>query len=322
MPLDPILEHSIAMRATLPGPSSHDRLILVSTRNLNRETRFKRAAALMSILAIGGGCAMSLPRFDADRWLGDFDAAERRVAESEKELFFLYLDGRRGRESHRPPELDLEALASVVGGKVRCVLSRSYEPDRRYVAQYGVDRAPAVILVHRDGTYHARTGPMTADDIHAFLASVKPPGATVAYNPHIPRRAHYKWQNALDPALAQAAREGKPLLIVYHRKLSLDWRRLKKLLHRHEVCSRLDDTIHCRIALLGFSRESAITPFGTLRLPALVIVGTDGQHNILETPTSYEAVARFAELALTAEVERTSTPERTSTFRGVEATKP
>ncbi|MCH7870985.1 MAG: hypothetical protein IID33_04730, partial [Planctomycetes bacterium] len=181
----------------------------------------------MSLVAICGGCTLSLPRWNPDRWLGDFDTAEQCAAESEKELLILYISGRWGRESNLQQTLDSELLAAVVKGKVRCVLSRSYEPDRRYVAQYGVDRAPAIVLVHRDGTYHARTGPMTPDDVTAFLASAKPPGAVAVYNPHISRRARYQWQDAIEPALAQAAREGKPTLVVYHRTLSRDWRRLK-----------------------------------------------------------------------------------------------
>ena len=262
----------------------------------------------MAMVAMCGGCTLSLPRWNPDGWLGDFDTAERRVAESEKELLILYVSGRWGRESFLQQALDSESLAVVAEDKVRCVLSRSYEPDRRYVAQYGVDRVPAVILVHRDGTYHARTGPMTPDEIKAFLASAKPPGATAAYSPHIPRRAQYQWQDAIEPALAQATLEGKPLLIVYYRKISRDWRRLKKLLHRHEVWSRLDDLIHCRVALPGFSRETAITPFGALRLPALVLVRTDGRHDVIELPTSYESVVHFAESTLAPGARRAANP--------------
>lgn len=245
-----------------------------------------------------GGCSISLPRLDSNGWLGDFDKAERHVAESNKELLILYVSGRRGGESFMKAAMDSESLMAAVKDKVRCVLARSYEPDRRYVAQYGVDRSPAVILVHRDGTYHARTGLIAPDEIEAFLASAKPPGTRATYNAQIPRRAHYRWQDTIEPALSQASSEGKPLFIVYHRKISRDWMRLKKLLHRHEVCSRLTNLIHCRIGLPGFRREMAITPFGALHLPAMVIVTPDGQHAVLELPTSPESVIQFADSAL------------------------
>ncbi len=290
----------------------------MSTLNRNRGCWIKRKAALMSLVAICGGCALSMPRWNPDGWMGDFDTAQQRFAESEKELLILYVSGRWGRESNLQQTLDSELLAAGVKDKVRCVLSRSYEPDRRYVAQYGVDRAPAVVLVHRDGTYHARTGPMTPDDVKAFLASAKPPGAVAVYNPHIPRRARYQWQDAIEPALAQAARKGKATLVVYHRTMSRDWQRLKKLLHRHEVCLRLNDLVHCRIALPGFSRDTAITPFGALRLPAMVIVRPDGQHAVLELPTSHESVAHFAESALSPGAQRATNP----TLLGAPVTTP
>ena len=270
------------------------------------------------MVALCGGCALSLPRFEANRWLGDFDTAEQDVAESDKELLILYVSGRRGGESFMQAAMDSESLAELLRDKVRCVLARSYEPDRRYVAQYGVDRAPAVILVHRDGTYHARTGPATPDDIKAFLASSRAPGTPAVYNPHIPRRAHYQWQEAIEPALSQASNERKPALIVYHRKMSRDWQRLKKLLVRHEVCSRFDNLIHCRIGLSGFGRKMAITPFGALHLPAMVIVRPDGQHAVLELPTSHESIVQFAEKALSPDAQQAAN----ATSRGATATTP
>ncbi|MCH7592505.1 MAG: hypothetical protein IH989_06985 [Planctomycetes bacterium] len=105
---------------------------------------------------------------------------------------------------------------------------------------------------------------------------------------------------------------------MYHRTLSRDWRRLKKILDRHEVCLRLNDLIHCRIALPGFSRETAITPFGALRLPAMVIVRPDGQHVVLELPTSHESVVHFAESALSPDAPRAANPS----LPGAPATTP
>lgn len=302
----------------MPISARPDRLRRVSFASTSFGYGIKHAAVCVAMAVATGGCALSLPRWNPDGWLGDFDTAEQRVAESEKELLILYVSGRWGRESNLQQALDSDLLATVVKDKVRCVLSRSYEPDRRYVAQYGVDRAPAVVLVHRDGTYHARTGPMTPGDVKAFLASAKPPGAVAVYNPQVPRRARYQWQDAIEPALAQATREGKPTLVVYHRTMSRDWRRLKKMLHRHEVCLRLGDLVHCRIALPGFSRDTAITPFGALRLPAMVIVRPDGQHAVLELPTSHESVVHFAESALSPDAQRAANP----TLLGAPVTTP
>ena len=75
-------------------------------------------------------------------------------------------------------------------------------------------------------------------------------------------------------------------------------KRLEELLSRHEVYLRLSDMIHVRESIPGRSRDTTITRFGGLHLPALVIVRTDGKHDILELPMSYEAIVRFSEDAL------------------------
>ena len=62
-------------------------------------------------------------------------------------------------------------VSPLINGMILCSLVSEYNPNQRYVAQYGVQRAPAVILVHRDGTYHTRTGPMSTDQIVQFLAN-------------------------------------------------------------------------------------------------------------------------------------------------------
>lgn len=290
----------------MPATGSHVRLIPMGTPKRNVGRGIGQVLALAATIAACGGCSLSMPRLDRNRWLGDFDTAERNVAESDKELLILYITGRRGGESFMQAAKDSDSLAAVMKDKVRCVLARSFEPDRRYVAQYGVDRAPAVILVHRDGTYHARTGPVTPEDIETFLASAKAPGRAPAYDPHIPRRALYKWQDAVEPVLSQVLAERRPALIVYHRKMSRDWQGLTKLLRRHEVYSRLDKLIHCRIGLPGIWRETAITPFGALRLPALVIVRPDGQHAVLEVPASHESIVHFAQSALSPDAKQAS----------------
>ena len=276
----------------------------------------------MAFAFLFGGCTLSLPRWNANRWLGDFDLAERQMTESGQELLILYLGGSRGQASPLQETFASGSLKALVDGKVRCILSKPYEPDRRYVSQFGVDRAPAVILIHTDGTYHARTGPMTPDDVQAFLASATPPGAKPVINPHIARRAHYDWVDSLETAQAQAKEAARPLLIVYYRKLSRDWYSLNKLLRRHEVYSRLAGTTPCRIGLFGLSLDTAETPFGTLRLPAMVIVRTDGRHDVLETPTSFESIVLFADQTLAGTVRQTAAPQQTSTLRGALATRP
>jgi hypothetical protein len=230
-------------------------------------------------------------------WAADYETAERRVHETGRELLILYQESRPGARYPVEEALKEEALSKRIDGYVRCKLIKSYEPDRRYVAQFGVDRAPALILVHGDGTYHARAGTMSAADITAFLNEARPPGNRPVVNPYILRRARYDWHRTMEAAEEAASRSRKPILIVYHQSLTSDWRTLRKLLGRQEVYRRFADMVHCRIGVLTFSAVNQVPRFGTLKLPAIVIARGDGTYDVLELPTSYEAIVRFADNA-------------------------
>jgi len=220
-------------------------------------------------------------------------------------LFFRAVDQSR-------PDPTLDALRSTplkqqTAQYVLCSLYRSYEPDRRYVAQYGVDRAPALIVMHGDGTYHARTGVTSAAQISEFLAAAQPPGAAPVLNPYIPRETNYVWHSSLESAEAAAQQKGQSILIVFDRWWSRERRTLEKLLERREVYSRFADMVHCRPgSILGLDDQS-MARFGVMNLPALVVVHPDGSHHVLELPTSYESIVRFADRARPTAVAATST---------------
>ncbi len=185
----------------------------------------------------------------------------------------------------------------MTDGYIRCKLPKTYEPNRRYVGQFGVDRAPALIVVHGDGTYHARSGSMSAADVAAFLAHATPPGQRPEINPYIKRRVRYEWHRSIEEAEEEAQQTGRAVFTVFYRSFSSDWQVLRKLLSRQEVYSRLADMVHCRIGVLGFSGRAQGTRFGALTLPAVVIAHRDGTHDALELPQSYEAIVRFADTA-------------------------
>ena len=79
------------------------------------------------------------------------------------------------------------------------------------------------------------------------------------------------------------------------RRLSRDRKKLRKLLSRREVYHRFAAMVHCRINVPAFSDDTYITPFGALKLPAMVIAHADGSSRVLELPRSYQTVVRFAD---------------------------
>lgn len=239
------------------------------------------------------GCSMPLVGSQASRWLADYDAAESAMHESGRPLLIVFKNNRKGAPDSVEAVLRSERFADFSDRCVCCVLQRSYEPDRRYVAQFGVRRAPALIVVHTDGTYHARSGALSAQEVKEFLAQAKPPGAKPRINPLIPREPRYAWYDTLAEAKTVASKTNRSMLIVYHRALTDDWPRLEKLLRRREVFVRVGDMVHGRVATVNLWSDKQETPFGTLRLPCIVIVLADGTYESLERPTSYERIVRF-----------------------------
>jgi hypothetical protein len=264
--------------------------------------------------ALDVGCASSINR--AKHWIAgdlaaDYQAAERLARESNTGILILYTNIDLTREDAM--RAAVKGAASGDAGKyVRCVLFRDNEPDRRYVAQYGVDRAPALIVVHFDGTYHARSGHMSAEQTADFLASATPPGSRPKLNPFIPRESNYAWNSHFESAERVSRASGRPMLVVLNRWMTRDWRKLRAMLERREVYARFADMVHCRPGSLWSSSASAAARFGVKNLPALVIVEPDGNAQALELPASYEAIVRFADGARRGE----SSADRLPPFQG------
>ncbi|UCE58397.1 MAG: hypothetical protein JSU63_13255 [Phycisphaerales bacterium] len=253
------------------------------------------AVVLLGICIIGWAGCRTLSNWRLIGWSADYDSAERRVLETGRDMLIWYTDPLPGKSDPLDEVLHEPAVKDLTKPYVRCKLSRSYEPDRRYVAQFGVERAPALIVVHTDGTYHALTGMMSVETVRRGLTKAVAPGDVPTFNHLIPRQAEYHWHSNIEVAREASASSGRPILVVYYRSLSRDWPRLERLLTRREVYRRLAEMVHCRINTLRPWSKAQITEFGALKLPALVITRNDGSYETLEMPTSYETIVRFAD---------------------------
>ncbi len=249
-------------------------------------------------LLLGAGCATSLDRWVSGGWVADYETADQRVADTGRPLLIYFKEDSQGADTSSDKALDSALVKRLTANHVRCRLFRSYEPHRRYVAQFGVERAPALIVVHRDGTYHSRVGLMSSAEAASFLADARPPGETPRIDPYIPRKPKYRWHNNIEDAEEIAQRTQQPVMIVFHRTLTSDFARIEQILTRREVYTRFANLVHCRVGVLRPWSKAYITRFGTLKLPAIVLLRRDGTFEVLELPTSYEAVALFADAAL------------------------
>ncbi len=247
---------------------------------------------LMLLLSCSS-CA-TIHNSNSNGWATDYDTAERRIAISPKPLFIYY--GNSLPTAHNP-SIDWEKdadLKPLLEKFVCCRLYRQSSFDRRYIAQFGVTRAPSVVVVRLDGSHHAQEGVRTTDQLKTFLEKSDYPGQATTLDPHIVRRAHYEWVDNLATAKRLAQESGKPLLVAYVRRFSNDWSRINKLLKHHMVYRQLRDVVMCRIDVSGWSAEVHISEFGVLTLPSIAFQSPDGRHDILQRPTDHEAIAACA----------------------------
>jgi len=255
------------------------------------------------------GAWLSLDR-STESWTADYESAERRAAGAHAPMALCFTDSKFAAQDPSMYALHDADVVAALSGYVRGTLVKSFEPDRRYAEQFGVTRAPSLILVHRDGTFHAHTGAMTAAALVTFVAESVPPGATPKRSALIPREYQFDWMTDLDAAVARSRDARTPMIVAYDRRLTTDWRQLERLLTTHEVGIRIAKLIRCRVRLMPGIGAAYDTPFGSLRPPALVVVRPNGDFDTIETPTSSAAVARRIERYLKAVPEPSKTAQR------------
>ncbi len=247
------------------------------------------------ILPLANGCAIDQAAWEPDTWVNGYQEAETRASEHETGMIFCYRDTAPNR-----PDQMIEAARDAIANDVKSdyvgsVLTKSYARDRKYVAQFGVDRSPALVVFHPDGTYHAHVGFLDARGVQDFLASATPPGNSPIWNAFLHREPRYNWQQSTEQAETIASESNRSMLIVYHRPWSDDFQRLDRMLKNPAVFRRFSKMVHVRSGSAWSIASTAETKYGTLQLPALVIVEPSQNYRVLEGPSSYEAMIRFAD---------------------------
>ena len=249
------------------------------------------------------GCASLAGSGWEGRWIKGFAAAEARQRRDGGDLIILYKSYSGKASSVVEEAVSAEEVATMTEGMVRCTLVAEYGPDRAYVAQFGVERAPAVIVVRTDGTYHAKVGVMARGDVVELLNSASSPGQQPRHDPYIHRPSSYRWRYSFSSAQAQAGRSDLPMLIFYHNWPDSNSMAMDRELNRPEVRRAFADYVHCNLHGLYPPNRKHMAAYDVDQGPALVIVRRDGSHQVLDghRPTgrsvASEAMVRFARRA-------------------------
>ncbi|MGB0715539.1 MAG: hypothetical protein ACPGXK_06665 [Phycisphaerae bacterium] len=238
------------------------------------------------------GCAASQSIL-TNGWYADYEVAEEQHHATGQPLLIYYRRHSVRRDTLMETRLKDPELSAHVNGFMRCKLFRSHEPHRRYMAQYGVDRAPALVIVHPDGSYHRLIGLATNEKLVAFLQESAPPGEWPIYDPLLPRKRDYAWHDTLAKAERDAEERERPVLFVLTESMSGQWDEMKKLFAQRAVHIRCRDVTTCHLDSWSADAGRIVEESGVQYWPALVLRMPGGGIAILEQPDSYEQVCRF-----------------------------
>lgn len=260
-----------------------------------------RCTTAILLLELVAGCSVKMPNFPQPAWGGWFagyDDAVKKADKSDRGLLVYFRTTNVGQSDEMFDAVRAGLRAAEAKDLVHCSVFASHEPDRRFVRQYGVQRAPALIVVHRDGTYHAAEGPRSSDQVADFLRQAQPPGSPPRTDAYLPQEVTYDWHSSLEGAQAAARDSNRSIFLVLDRRLSRDWYRLQPMIECRDVHARAANMVHCRpgAGILGGVAAAAQT-FEVANLPAIVLIRPDGSHQSLEFPTSSDAIARFVDAA-------------------------
>ncbi len=229
--------------------------------------------------------------------LVNFSRAERLGKQQQKQLFVYFESWLSADCGEMKRQIQSSMIKQLLADKIVCFLEESYEPNVRYVAQYGIRRYPAVILIHHDGTYHQRTGAMSAEGIANFLGSATPPGQRPMINPQIPRQIDYGWEADYERAFEIAEQQRRPVFIFYKSVVSADANEMLGTLDRPDVAELFDDTVNCLLDWGYPPNRRLMTQYGVTNVPAIVIVNPDGTHHARQGRMTAAQVISFVRTA-------------------------
>lgn len=265
------------------------------------------------LISIALGCTIDQTAWEDGAWVNGYQEAETRASQLGTGMVICYRDTPTNR-----PDSMVQATRDVVADDVKSeyvggILSKSHAWDRKYVAQFGVDRSPAIIVLHPDGTYHAHVGFLDPSGVQDFLASATPPGNAPHWNTFLHRNPQYTWQPSMELAEKIATDSNRSMFILYHRPWADDLQRLDRMLKNPAVYRRLAKMVHFRSGAPWTFENEIDTEFGKLKLPAVVLVQPNNDFRVLEDPSGYELIIRLADNnEISHESHATTTPPATT----------
>lgn len=227
-------------------------------------------------------------------WRYAYDEGLRQARREDRDLLVFYKDSLDVRSSRMRDVLETSAVQRLMLPMVRCVLVPSYAPNRAFMAQYGIQETPAIVVVHPDGTYHALAGVRPAQEVGSFLESARAPGKEPDLNPRIPQGQAFAYFNIYERAVEKARRQNRRLVIIYKWWLDPDGTELIRRVSRPDVARYFADSVNCIMDWDHIPNRSHVRKYGVTSFPAIIIVEPDGTFRSLTGVPSVDRIIRLA----------------------------
>lgn len=233
-------------------------------------------------------------------WVYTFNEAERIARPKEQPILLFYRDHLDVRSARINEALEQPETMKLLEGYVPCSLISAYDPNRKYVAQYGVLAPPALIIIHSDSTYHALQDVDDPVAIRAFISNAKPPGQKPSIDPAIPRPTDYliRAEGTYESAVDLAQRQNRKMMILYKWWLDADSNELITRMSRPEIAARCTETINCVLDWDFTPNRKHVANYGVTKYPTIIVVHQDGSFQKREGLGSVHEIATFLSAAL------------------------
>jgi len=253
-----------------------------------------RAPVLLwtAIATLSSGCG--------PQWVYTFVEAEKLARDKEEPVFVFYRDPFDPKSGQMFETVQSPEATALLQNMVTCTLVTEYNPNRRFMAQYNVIEAPAMTIIHPDGTYHSRSGPAGLAEIREFIQTSKPPGKRPSVDIQVPRPTDYilRAEGDYNDALAAAKRQNRKLMIVYKWWLDADSTELIRRMSRPEVAARVGSAVHCVLDSDYVPNRKYVSQYGVARYPAIIVVHQDGTSDKLEGLSTVDQIVGFLSQAM------------------------
>ncbi len=209
---------------------------------------------------------------------GIFERAQDKAERLNRPMLIVYKWWLDGASTEMLKRLSRPEVAARCQETINCVLDWDYQTNRRHMARFGVSEYPAVVVVHRDGSYAALRGLKSVDEIVGFLTAALAGPQRVPQSSGAPARPGLRWLVDYAVAAEQAQTEKRGLLVFFHAPADQASAVMMQQLQSATAATLFRDVVKCSLALTDEDNADVARRYGIAAPPAVVAIRPDGTY--------------------------------------------